>query len=95
MTPNKIADLEKLLAEKNTSGAKTLLKELLAEKMTGEERGEVLVNIAALYLDITNSINKQYVEALKDAFIALKEVENQEVAQGDAEKLKKIREELK
>ncbi|MEK7463844.1 MAG: hypothetical protein AAB610_01845 [Patescibacteria group bacterium] len=95
MTPNKIADLEKLLAEKNTSGAKALLKELLAEKMTSEERGEALVNIAALYLDITNSINKQYAEALKEAFVALKEVGNQEVAQGDAEKLKKIREELK
>ena len=95
MTPNKLADLEKLFAEKKNAEAQALIKELLSERMTSEERGESLVNLAALYLDITNSINGQYAEALTEAFAGLKDVDSQILKKTDADKLAKVREELK
>ncbi len=95
MTPNKLADLEKLFAEKKNAEAQALIKELLSERMTSEERGESLVNLAALYLDITNSINSQYAEALTEAFAGLKDVDSQILKKTDADKLAKVREELK
>ena len=94
MTPNKITDLEKLLSENNIDGARSLISEILSEKMTTEEEGEVLVNIASLYLDIINSIDTKYEDTLKEIMAGLKDLNVKESKAEDADKLKKIRESL-
>lgn len=94
MNKEKISQLEKLLGEKKIPEARTLLKELLEQKMTPEERGESLVNMATMYIDIMNSLDGQYEAALKEAVAGLRDLDKQEMKQRDDDKLKKVRESL-
>ena len=94
MQTDKIKELEKLLSEKKTDEAKALIKGIVLEKMTPEEKGESLVNIASMYLDIMNKIDRQYEQALKDALTGLKDLDNRESKAKDEESLRKVRESL-
>ncbi len=94
MNNDKIAQLEKLLSENKIAEASALIKEIMGEKMTSEERGEQLVNFATMYLDILNSIDSEYEAALKEAVVALKELDIKDSKKRDEDKLKKVREGL-
>ncbi len=94
MNNDKIAQLEKLLSENKITEASALIKEIMDQKMTSEERGENLVNFATMYLDIMNSIDSEYEEALKEAVSALKDLDVKDLKKRDEDKLKKIRESL-
>ncbi len=95
MNSQKIADLEKLLSENKIAEASVMIEEMLSAKGTKEERGESLVNLAALYLDIMNSIDSQYEAVLKEAVAKVKEVNEQQLKKDDEEKLAEVRESLK
>jgi hypothetical protein len=95
MKEDKIKDLEKLLSENKISEAQEIIKSIIDEKLTSKDRGEALVNIASVYLDIMNSIDEQYAEALKIAVKDLKKLDENISKDTDAEKLREVRESLK
>ncbi len=94
MKEDKIKDLEKLLSENKIPEAQEIIRGIIAEKLTNDDRGEALVNLASVYLDIMNSIDEQYAEALKSAVSDLKNLDIKISEETDTEKLKKVRESL-
>ncbi len=92
--PLDLSKLETLVADKNYAAAKTLIKEGIAKGLTTEEKGALLVNFASVYMEVMNSVSKQYKSALEDAINGIKKLNKAESSTGDKLRLEELRTEL-
>ncbi len=66
-----IKNIEALLAEKKYDDVRTVLRAATDEKMTSLQKGAAFTGLASMYLDISNKINGQYLQALNEALAGL------------------------
>ena len=91
---NDIAKLEAALKEKNFAAAKQLIDHVAKSEMSETEKGDVLIGIASAYMDIVNTANEEYLEALKEIVQGLEKINSAEKRTGDKIKIAEVRQEL-
>ncbi len=89
-----IIKLENLLEENDLTGARSLIAEFITQPMSEEEKGEALVNLAFIYLNICNTANEDYKAVLADALTSLKKIDKEEGKANDEIRLEKLNQEL-
>jgi transcriptional regulator NrdR family protein len=89
-----IKKLEALLTEKKYDEVHDLIKEIVSTKMTSEEKGAALVNFASVYLELSNTINAHYLDALEEAVAGMKEINTAEAKSNDTIRVAELRETL-
>jgi hypothetical protein len=86
--------LEKLMEEQKWDEARQMLEDFFASEMTPEEKGAIYTNMAMVYMKVMNRINEQYEQALDDALMVLKDINNTEREVLDAININKIRKQI-
>jgi hypothetical protein len=86
--------LEDLLAQKRLQEAGEIIKAAVAEPLTEAEKGAAYTGAASAYLDIMNSINVQYRDALQEAIEAIKKLNKAESGFKDKIAVAEIKEKL-
>lgn len=89
-----ISQLEKLLSEKKYEEAGQLMKLAIGEKMTDLERGDAMVGIISMYIEISNQIDERYLEALEEAIISLKKINKAENEAKDIIKINELKKKI-
>jgi hypothetical protein len=87
-------NIEDLLAQKKYDEVRAIISASIHEKFTDKERGESLVAIASIYMDISNSINEAYRDALKEAIAGIGQINKAESHFKDNVKLEEVRSKL-
>ncbi len=85
---------KKLLAEGKQEEAKDLLEEFLAESVSPQEQGKVILAMVTAHVEAQNTINEEYLRILKNAAIEMSEINKRESKLGDAIDLAKTRKQL-
>jgi len=88
-------NIEDLLAHKKYDEVRAIISASVHQKFSEEEKGAALVGIASIYMDISNSINAAYRDALQEAIDGIKEINKAESKFADKIKLAEVREGLK
>lgn len=88
------AKLEELLSQRNFAEAKKMVDAVVDQELAPEERGEVYVKIAALYLDITNKINDAYIAQMDQTLDLIQQVTSSERSIDDKLKVAEIQQQL-
>lgn len=91
---NDIQKLESLLAEKKLDEAREVIKSIISAKMSDEEKGDILIGLSSAYLDIMNSINESYRDALDEAINGLETVNSADSRMTDIIRVAEIKESL-
>jgi hypothetical protein len=86
--------LEQYLAEKKYDEAKQLINDIVNAELTEEERGEGLVAFLSVYMEIMNSVNTAYRDALKEILADMQGLNLAESNSKDKIRLKQVRESL-
>lgn len=89
-----LTQFELLLDAGKIEEAKAMLETLAARELTEEERSEAKVLMARLYVKLTNAVNQDYLDTVKEAIDQLKDLETREKAFIEKVKLAKTRMEL-
>jgi hypothetical protein len=89
-----IKKLEALLADKKFDEAKAVINSIISAKMTESEKGDALVGMSSVYLDIMNSINAKYESALNDAIAGMRAINKAESKMNDKIRLAEVKESL-
>jgi hypothetical protein len=87
--------LEQYLAEQKYDEVKQMINDIVNAELTEEERGEGLVSFLSVYMEIMNSINVSYRDALKEILADMQGLNLAQSKATDKIKLQKIREDLK
>lgn len=87
-------NIEQLLIEKKYDEVRKIITELTSAKFSDEEKGAVLVGISSIYLDISNAINANYRDALKEVIASMKEIDKAENSVSEKIKLEEVRRKL-
>ncbi|MFA7244401.1 MAG: hypothetical protein WC080_03890 [Patescibacteria group bacterium] len=77
---NNIEEIEKLLKEGKKDEAKKLITDLVSQDMSDKERGSVYTDLALAYMEISNEINRKYLEELREISAGLKEIDQIDTA---------------
>lgn len=93
----------KKLKDLITSGKKTefqaelksAVSKAMAEPLSEEDRGKALVDLAALYMEISNSVDQAYIDSLQDMIHLIKELDANAGKIGDQAKIHEIKKSLK
>jgi len=88
-------NIEDLLAQKKYDEVRAIISASVHQKFSDEEKGAALVGIASIYMDISNSINEAYREALQEAIDGINEINKAESKFADKIKLAEVRDGLK
>ena len=86
--------IENLLKEKKYAEVNALISDIAKEKMTDQEKGSAFVGMADMYMQISNSINLEYRDALAEAIASMKAINTAEANMGDKIKLASVRQGL-
>lgn len=89
-----ITKLEKLLAEKNLIEAKKVINGIVSEKMSDLDKGQALVGVASIYLDISNAINENYRATLEEAIAGMKAINSEESKINDKVRVEELKKDL-
>jgi len=89
-----IKNIESLLAEKKYDEVRAIINEAVNTKFSETEKGAALAGLASAYMDISNTVNIQYLEALKEAVSGMKKINTAEARSNDNIKLVEIRSKL-
>jgi hypothetical protein len=89
-----ITKLEKLLAEKNFTEAKKVIGDIVSAKMSDLDKGQALVGVASIYLDISNAINENYRATLEEAIAGMKALNSEESKVNDKIRVAELKEDL-
>lgn len=87
--------LTELIEQKKFVEAKKIIDDVLSEPLTSEQKGEIYVKVASLYLDISNRINKEYLDELNTAVDLLKQTSKDQKGSEEKIKIAEIKENLK
>lgn len=75
--------LEQLLTEEKWDEAKKILDQYFQGDLTPEQRGGAYVQLASIYLQVNNRLNRQYEQTLDDALAVLKSINTSEAVAKD------------
>jgi len=89
-----IQKIEELLAQKNYDEVRKMITAIVDKKFSDEEKGAALVGLASIYLDISNSIQKDYRDALQEAIAGMQKLNSLDSEVSDKIKLNNVRESL-
>ncbi|HEV7702353.1 MAG TPA: hypothetical protein VGO63_02840 [Candidatus Paceibacterota bacterium] len=78
MDTEDIKKIELLLEKGDYNSVRQIVEKMVEKNLTDEERGEGLAAIASVYLDISNAINENYVDALREAIEGMKKINQAE-----------------
>jgi hypothetical protein len=80
----------------DTTGAVKMSEDIIKKlgKVSKEEKGETVANIAISYIKIMNELNSEYIERLKRTLSLLKDLDNEKRSVGEEIRLEKIRADL-
>jgi hypothetical protein len=87
-------NIEKLLAEKNYDAVRKIIEDAVSQKLTTREKGAALTAFASIYMEISNAINEEYIQALDEVIAEMKQVKAMEIKFGDNVKLAEVRSKL-
>jgi hypothetical protein len=73
-----VKELIDLLNNGKSEEAEKRLEIFFKSSLTPEEKGEALVSLASMHMEIVNSKNRQYLELLDNAIMLFKNLEKQE-----------------
>lgn len=88
------ARISDLLAQKKFGEARAIIQEAVKSPMTKAERGEALTKLVLAYLTLTNTIDADHRDALKQAIEALKSVDAAQASAKDHVTAEKLRAEM-
>ena len=94
MTQTQKDTLASLLSEKKLAEAGKMIKQTVAEPFDAKQKGAALAGVAAAYMDVTNKVNTQYRDALKEAIAGLQKVQRAERAAEDNAQISEVKKEL-
>ncbi len=86
--------LEQYLAEQKYDEVKQMINDIVNAELTEEERGEGLVAFLSVYMEIMNSVNTAYRDALKEILADMQGLNLAESNSKDKIRLKQVRESL-
>jgi hypothetical protein len=89
-----IKKLEEYLIQKNYEEAGKMIQTMVKEKLSAEEKGDVMVGIISAYIEISNMIDERYLEALDDAIESLKKLNKAETKIKESIKIKELNDRL-
>ena len=89
-----IQKLETLLVEKKFDEARVLIQSTISAKSSEKEQGAMLIDIASIYMQMVNSANATYRDALKEAIEGMKKINKSESRMTDAHKIQAVKESL-
>src|SRR5438552_1756076 len=90
-----LLQLEQLVEDEKFEQARALLVSYFSQPLSPEERGQAYVDVASVYLDITNYFNKQRVELMESAAKSLADLNKQSAELDDLINLDKVRKSIK
>ncbi|MEK7185025.1 MAG: hypothetical protein AAB726_00155 [Patescibacteria group bacterium] len=93
-TDSDIKNIELLLSEKKYDEARAIITAALEAKFSPEEKGAALTGMASVYLDISNTINMRYRDALQEAIAGMKKINSAETDISEKIKLAEVRDKL-
>ena len=70
-------NFKQLIEQGKTEEAQKLFEDFLQSEISDEEQGRVLVELGIVYMELENSINRQYLEILQNAIAALKDLKKE------------------
>ncbi len=83
-----------LMAEGKRDEVRAILQEVVNIPLSDIERGEALVTLAMLYVQVKNSIDADFLADLQKTLEALKMINKKEQEVGDVVALEKVRKDL-
>ncbi len=86
-----ISKLESLLAEKKYEEVRAIIRSAVAEEIPEKDRGALLTGLSSAYLDISNSINEAYRQALEEAVAGMKALNAAESKIGDKIRIAEVK----
>jgi len=89
-----IKQIEAELKSGNTEAAGAMIKELLSENLTDDERGATVLALVTTYVDMVNSINQKYLDEVNSAIRNIKDLNEIEEDLKDVDKINQIRNSL-
>ena len=89
-----VKQIESLLAEKKYDQVHIIINDVVNSAISKEDEGAYLTKLFELYLDISNSINSTYLDALEEAVVGMKHIDMAENKMIDKIKLAQIRNKL-
>ena len=92
--PN-ISKLELLLSEDRLDEARPLIVEIASVTLSAKEQAGTFISVASAYLDIANSINRQYKDALEQAIAGIEKISRIEGNAPDTARIAELKESLK
>lgn len=86
-----ISKLESLLVEKKYDEVREIVRSAVAEEIPEKDRGALLVGLSSAYLDILNSLNESYRQALEEAVAGMKAINAAESKMNDRIRIAEVR----
>ena len=88
---NPLSNLSTLIKENKLTEAKTILDGILAKPLSDKERGEALVKLAMIYVEVKNSIDREFLKSFKETMDAVKSINIVQQKIKDQRKLEEVR----
>ena len=82
---------KKLLEEGKVEEAKLVLQVFIAKQISPREQGEALLAMASMYMEIENTVNREYLQILDQAIAELGRLKKRNDRISDAVNLKMAR----
>ena len=91
---DEITKFKDLVKENRLDEAKAILARIIEKPLTDEERGAVLTNLAMFYIEVSNSMDKEFLDNYEKTMAAIKKIESSQKGLEDKQKLASIRKSL-
>ena len=87
--------LEQSLEKGDFAVVKSVIDDVISEKISDKERGSVWVDFAETYLDVLNSINARYESVLREAIKGMSMIDKSESKMKDSARVLELKASLK
>jgi hypothetical protein len=94
MTTTTTTNIDQDLTDKKYDEVSAAIQAAVAKPFTPKQKGAALVGLASAYMDVSNSINSKYLEALKSAVESLKKINAAESRSNEKISLAEVRAKL-
>lgn len=87
--------LERYLEKGDFASAKKIISNFIDQDLDPAEKGRIYTETLAAYLELTNKVNQEYLNQIKETTAALKDIREHEKQDGDTIRKMEIEESLK
>ncbi|MEN9649173.1 MAG: hypothetical protein RL094_140 [Candidatus Parcubacteria bacterium] len=92
--PVDFAKLEDLISHKDFVGAKKIIDDVVDQNLSPQQKGEVYVKVASIYLTISNKLSAAYLEQLDSTLDLIKQATKSEKKTDDDFKMVEVQQNL-